>query len=92
VKKAPARQHEDKKRADAEARKTQRAADAHQARITALETQIAECEAALKALEAEMSAPGFYEDRAAAQPTIDKHQALMWKVGELMHQWEELNA
>jgi hypothetical protein len=25
-----------------------------------------------------------------AKPVIDKHQALMWEVGELMHQWEEL--
>ena len=37
-----------------------------------------------------MSAAGFYEDRTAAQGVIDKHQALMWQVGELMHQWEEL--
>ena len=28
--------------------------------------------------------------RAAAQPVIDQHQALMWKVGDLMHQWEML--
>ena len=39
-----------------------------------------------------MAAPGFYEDRAAAQPVIDRHQALMWEVGDLMHQWEELQA
>jgi hypothetical protein len=37
-----------------------------------------------------MSAPGFYEDRTAAQGVIDRHQALMWQVGELMHQWEML--
>jgi hypothetical protein len=37
-----------------------------------------------------MAVPGFYEDRAAAQPTIDRHQALMWEVGVLMSQWEEL--
>ncbi len=37
-----------------------------------------------------MSAAGFYEDRTAAQGVIDKHQALMWQVGELMHQWEML--
>ena len=37
-----------------------------------------------------MSAPGFYLDRAAAQPVINEHQALMWKVGDLMHQWEML--
>ena len=39
-----------------------------------------------------MAAPGFYDDRAAAQPIIDRHQALMWEVGDLMHQWEELQA
>ena len=36
--------------------------------------------------------PGFYDDRAAAQPVIDRHQALMWQVGDLMHQWEELQS
>jgi hypothetical protein len=39
-----------------------------------------------------MAAPGFYEDRLAAQPVIDRHQALMWEVGDLMHQWEELQS
>ena len=37
-----------------------------------------------------MAAPGFYDTRGAAQPVIDRHQALMWEVGELMHQWEML--
>jgi hypothetical protein len=39
-----------------------------------------------------MAAPGFYERRAAAQPIIDRHQALMWQVGDLMHQWEALQS
>ena len=39
-----------------------------------------------------MAAPGFYEDRAGAQPVIDRHQRLMWQVGELMSQWEELQS
>lgn len=39
-----------------------------------------------------MAAPGFYDDRAAAQPVIDQHQALMWTVGELMNQWEMLQS
>ena len=39
-----------------------------------------------------MSAPGFYEDRTAAQPFIDRHQNLMWQVGDLMNQWEALQA
>jgi len=29
---------------------------------------------------------------AAAQPVLDRHQALMWQVGDLMHQWEELQS
>jgi ATP-binding cassette subfamily F protein 3 len=88
---APPRQsHEDKKRVDAEARKRQRAAQARQARIDSLEARIAETEAAIRETEEQMSASGFYDDRAAAQPVIDRHQALMWQVGDLMHQWEEL--
>ena len=43
-------------------------------------------------IEQTMAAPGFYDDRAAAQPVIDRHQALMWQVGDLMHQWEELQS
>jgi len=35
---------------------------------------------------------GTVLDRVAAQPVIDRHQALMWEVGELMHRWEELQA
>jgi ATP-binding cassette subfamily F protein 3 len=83
---------EEKKRADAEARKKQRADEARLARIDALETRIAETETAIRELEQTMAAPGFYEDRVAAQPVIDRHQALMWEVGDLMHQWEQLQA
>jgi hypothetical protein len=39
-----------------------------------------------------MSAPGFYNNREAARPVIERHQALMWEVGELMHRWEELQS
>ena len=73
--------HEEKKRADAAARKRQRAAQARQAEIDALEKQIADCEAALREIEQTMASPGFYENREAAQPIIDRHQALMWQVG-----------
>jgi uncharacterized coiled-coil protein SlyX len=61
-----------------------------QARITELEASIAEREQAMKEIEAVMSAPGFYENRDKAQPLIDRHQALMWELGDLMHQWEAL--
>jgi hypothetical protein len=57
-----------------------------------LEARIAECERAIREIEQTMSAPGFYEDRTAAQPVIDRHQALMWEVGDLMHRWEELQS
>jgi ATP-binding cassette subfamily F protein 3 len=86
----PKADHAEKKRADAEARRAQRAAQAHQAKIDDLEARIAKCESAIREIEQTMSAPGFYEDRTAAQPAIDRHQALMWEVGDLMHRWEEL--
>jgi ATP-binding cassette subfamily F protein 3 len=81
---------EEKKRTDAEARRKQRAEQAKQSEIDRLEQQIATCEAEIKQLEQQMTAQGFYDDRQAAQPIVDQHQALMWKVGDLMHRWEEL--
>jgi ATP-binding cassette subfamily F protein 3 len=83
---------EDRKKADAEARKRQREAQARRTRIEQLEVRIAECEASLRSIEMEMSAPGFYENHAAAQPVVERHQALMWQVGDLMHQWEEMQS
>jgi ATP-binding cassette subfamily F protein 3 len=87
----PREAHAEKRRADALARQQHRAADAHKKRIEALEARIADRERAIKELEASMAAPGFYDDRDAARPIIDRHQALMWEVGDLMHQWEELS-
>jgi ATP-binding cassette subfamily F protein 3 len=81
---------EERKRADAERRREQRAAEGLKARIAALEARIAEREATVKELEAAMSAPGFYDNRDASRQVIDKHQALMWEVGDLMAQWEAL--
>jgi len=86
----PKPSREEQKREQAEARRKQRASDARRAALAKLEAQVAECEAAIREIEQTMAAPGFYDDRAAAQPTIDRHQALMWQVGELMHKWEEL--
>jgi ATP-binding cassette subfamily F protein 3 len=88
----PRPNREDQKRADADTRRQQRADQARRARIDDLEARIAECENAIREIEQTMSAPGFYDDRTAAQPVIDQHQALMWKVGDLMHQWEELQS
>jgi len=83
---------EEKKRADAEQRKRSRELQARQARIESLEARIAETESAIREVEQQMSTPGFYDDRAAAQPIIDRHQSLMWQVGDLMNQWEELQS
>jgi ATP-binding cassette subfamily F protein 3 len=80
----------EKRQVDAAARRREREERARQAQIEGLETKITECETAIKQLEQTMSAPGFYNDRAAAQPLIERHQTLMWQVGDLMHQWEEL--
>ena len=82
--------HEEKKRTDADARRREKAIKARRARLEDLEARIAACENAIREIEQTMSAAGFYDDRTAAQPVIDRHQALMWQVGDLMHQWEEL--
>jgi len=83
---------EAKRQAQIAARRLERTAKARQARIADLESRIAACEATIKQLEAEMASPGFYDDRAGVQPVVDRHQALMWQVGDLMHQWESLHA
>ena len=81
---------EDRKRAEAERRKQQRAQDALRKRIADLETRIAERETQIKELEASMVSPGFYDDRDASKQVVDRHQSLMWEVGDLMSQWEAL--
>jgi ATP-binding cassette, subfamily F, member 3 len=79
------------KHAEAERRRLQRENDNLRKKISDLEAQIADRERLIKELEASMSQPGFYEDRDAAKPVLDRHQALMWEVGDLMHQWEEVS-
>jgi ATP-binding cassette subfamily F protein 3 len=88
--KADAADHEQRKRQAAEQRKRDQAVKKVQTRVSDLEARIAEREQTMREIEAAMSAPGFYENRDQAQPLIDRHQALMWELGELMHQWEEL--
>jgi len=79
-----------RKQLDADRKKKQRATDTLNKRIAELESRIAEREARVKELEAAISAPGFYDDPDAAKQVIDRHQALMWEVGDLMGQWETL--
>src|SRR5262249_42497777 len=81
---------EERKRADADRRKKERATEALRKRIADLESRIAEREAQVKELEAAMASPGFYANVEAARPVTDRHQALMWEVGDLMAQWEAL--
>jgi len=87
---AGGRSREARKAVDAERRKRQRAFESLQKRIADLESRIAAREAEVKQIEAAMAAEGFYDDRAAATALIDRHQALMWEVGDLMAQWEAL--
>ncbi len=88
----PQPSREERKKLDAENRKKSKAEQARKAEVERLEGRIAETEAAIRALEARMAVPGFYDDRAGAQSAADEHQALMWKVGELMQRWEDLQS
>jgi ATP-binding cassette subfamily F protein 3 len=79
-----------RKRLETEARRLKTQTDARRKRVEELEARIADREQAIKDIEDAMSAPGFYDDREASKPVIDRHQTLMWEVGDLMHQWELL--
>ena len=89
---ASAASYAQKKREDADLRRARKEAQARQRRIDDLEARIAQREDEVKALEAKMSAPGFYDNHETSKPVIDRHQALMWEVGDLMNQWETLSA
>ena len=75
---------------EAERKKRQRAFESLQKRIAELESRIAARESEVKEIEATMAAPGFYENHETSRAVIDRHQALMWEVGDLMAQWESL--
>jgi ATP-binding cassette, subfamily F, member 3 len=81
---------EERKRLEVERKKKQREMETLRKRIADLEGRIATTETEVKQLEAAMSAAGFYEDAVRSKPVIDRHQALMWEVGDLMAQWEAL--
>ncbi len=61
-------------------------------RLAELEKRVTETEQAVKALEARMAAPGFYDDREHSAQAAEEHQKLMWETGDLMAQWEALQA
>ncbi len=87
-----AQDHEQRRREAAERKKRERAFETLAARISELEGRIAERETTVKAVEAEMAAPGFYDRHETSKPVLDRHQALMWEVGDLLGQWEMLQA
>jgi ATP-binding cassette subfamily F protein 3 len=62
------------------------------ARLTELEKRVTETEEAVKRVETEMATPGFYDDRERAATAAEEHQKLMWEAGDLMGQWEALQA
>ncbi len=76
--------------AEAKIRRNKREIEARRARIAQLEAQIAERELAIKELEASMATPDFFANHEVARPVIDRHQSLMWEVGDLLQQWEDL--
>jgi ATP-binding cassette subfamily F protein 3 len=61
-------------------------------RLTELEKRVGQTEQAVKTTEEEMASPGFYDDRERAAVAAETHQKLMWEAGELMSQWEALQA
>ena len=84
--------YEQKKKVDAEARRAKKESEARNRRIQELEARIGRAEAEIRELELTMAAAGFYENHETARPVIDRHQALMWEVGDLMNKWETLQA
>ena len=60
--------------------------------MTELEGRIGEAENAIKRLEEQMGDPAFYTRPDGGKALIDEHQNLMWKVGELLSQWEMLTS
>ncbi len=85
-----AAEHDARKRAQAEERKRDHETKKLQSRISDLEARIADREHTMREIEAAMSTPGFYDHRDRAQPLIDRHHTLMWELGDLLHQWEDL--
>ena len=78
-----------RRRAQSE-RRLERVQAARNKRIGDLEQRIGDREREIREIEEMMAAPGFYDDRQAAQPVVNRHESLMWEVGDLMSQWEAL--
>ena len=85
-----AAEHAERKKQTGDQRRRDQQTKKLDAQIADIEQKIAEHEKAMKDIEAAMATPGFYEKRDEAQAVIDRHQSLMWELGDLMHRWEEL--
>ena len=81
---------EDRRRRARSDRRLKREQAAREKRVSDLERRIGERERTIREIEEAMTAPGFYDDRQTAQPVVDRHESLMWEVGDLMGQWEAL--
>jgi ATP-binding cassette subfamily F protein 3 len=77
---------------DPDVRKKRRETEGRKQRLAELEARIAAHEQAIRDIEQQMAAPGFYDSREAAEPVIHRHQTLMWEVGDLMARWEVLQS
>ena len=81
---------EDRRRQAQSERRLKRKQVAREKRISDLEQRIGDRERKIREIEETMTAPGFYNDRQASQPVVNRHESLMWEVGDLMSQWEAL--
>ena len=86
---ASASREERRRRAQSD-RHLKRKQAAREKRINELEQRITDRERKIREIEETMMEPGFYDDRQAAQPVVNRHESLMWEVGDLMSQWEAL--
>ena len=85
--------YDDKKRRDAEARKARKARKARAARgSTSSRRASPNASRRSRSSRRRWRRPGSTTTTTAAKPVIDRHQALMWEVGDLMGQWEDAAA
>jgi ABC transporter C-terminal domain len=72
--------------ADRQAR--EREAQKARKRSAELEKKIAEKEQQVRDVETLMASPGFYDDRAAAEKSVEDRKRLLSEVDALMAEWE----
>jgi ATP-binding cassette subfamily F protein 3 len=75
-----------------EEKRRKREDQTRQKRMNEIESQIASVEKELAKLEAEMNAPGFFDDPERGQQGGELHAAMNVRLEELYGEWEELSA